>query len=214
MKSHPKGGDVYTPPLRLASFLLTERERAISHQYFTGARMAEHWLDVADIPEEGREFTFDDQEFWTAGWREFHMEITPARPLAARFMVVPQGRGVLVRGRLEGSVKVPCDRCAVAVEVFVRQDFERLEEESPPDTDSLEPTLLRRRGHVLELDAGSMLWEEFVLALPVKPLCSEACKGICPHCGKDLNAGACGCEISEFDPRLAVLRGLSIAKKE
>jgi len=177
--------------------------------------MVERWLDVTDIPEEGREFTFDDQAFWAAGWREFRMaEVSPGLPLAARFTAVPHGKGILVRGRLEGSVKLPCDRCAVAVEVSVRQDFDRFEQESPVGADSLEPTLLRRRGHVLELDLGSMLWEEFMLALPVKPLCSEDCKGICPHCGKDQNAGSCGCEKSEFDPRLAVLRGLAIAKKE
>jgi len=176
--------------------------------------MVEHWLDVTDIPREGREFAFDDQEFWAAGWREFHMEVSPAHPLAARFVVTPHGKGVFVRGLLKGSVKAPCDRCAVAVEAALSQDFDRFEEETLPGADSLEPTLLRRRGHILELDAGGMLWEEFVLALPVKPLCSEECKGICPYCGKDQNAGPCGCEDSAFDPRLVLLRGLTIAKKE
>ena len=176
--------------------------------------MVEHWLNITEIPEEGREFTFDDQEFWLAGWREFHMEVAVARPLVARFTVMLRDKGALVRGRLTGSVSAPCDRCAAPVEVPVSQDIDRFEPEALPGGDSLEPTRLRRRGRILELDAGGMLWEEFVLALPVKPLCRQSCKGICPRCGKDLNAGPCGCEDVEFDPRLAVLRGLTIVKKE
>ena len=175
--------------------------------------MVERWLDVTDIPEEGREFLFEDQEFWASRWREFRMEVLPARDLVARLNVAPQGRGLLIRGRLEGSVSVPCDRCTAPVEVPVRQDIDRFEQEAGPGEDSLEPLFVRRRGHILELDAGDMLWEELVLALPVKPLCSEECGGICPHCGKDQNFGPCGCKDAEFDPRLAVLRGLTIRKE-
>lgn len=176
--------------------------------------MVERWLDITDIPEEGREFSFEDQELWAEGWREFHMDFSPAKPLTAGFAIIPAERGVLVRGRLQGSVIVPCDRCTKPVEVFVDQSFDLHEEEPLPGEDALEPSLLRRKGHRLELDAGGMLWEEFVLALPVKPLCSEDCKGLCPTCGKDLNAGPCECAEAEFDPRLAALRGLTIVKKD
>jgi len=176
--------------------------------------MVERWLDITDIPEEGREFTFEDQELWTEGVREFHMDVSPAKPFAARFTVVPRERGAQIRGRLAGSVTAPCDRCARPVEVVVDPTFDLHEEEGLPGEDSLEPTLLRRRGKRLELDVGGMLWEEFVLALPVKPLCGEACKGLCPHCGKDLNAGPCGCGEADFDPRMAALRGLTIVTKD
>ena len=175
--------------------------------------MAERWLDITDIPAEGREFVVDDQELWAEGWREFHMEITPAEPLSASFRVMPQERGALVRGRLAGAVTVPCDRCAVSTRVDVDQSFDLFEEEGLPDGENLEPGLLRRRGHRLELDVGGMLWEEFVLALPVKPLCSEGCLGLCPSCGRDLNTGTCSCASVESDPRLAALRGLTIDKK-
>ena len=176
--------------------------------------MVERWLDITDIPDAGREFTFEEQGFWTEGWREYHMDYSPAKPFAARFKVIPQGRGVMVQGKLEGSLTTPCDRCAKPIEVAVSENFDLLEEERLPGEDSLEPTLLRRRGKVLELDAGGMLWEEFVLALPVKPLCAESCKGLCPHCGKDMNLGSCDCEGAGVDPRLAALRGLTIVKKD
>lgn len=176
--------------------------------------MAERWLDITDIPAQGREFVIDDQEFWSEGWREFGLELTPGSPLSATFTVTPEARGALVRGRLSGSVTAPCDRCTVPVEFAIAQDIDRFEEEAQEGEESLEPTLLRRRGRVLELDAGGMLWEEFLLALPVKPLCSEECKGLCPDCGQDLNTGSCGCSGQELDPRMAALRGLTIVKKD
>ena len=36
--------------------------------------------------------------------------------------------------------------------------------------------------------------EQFVLTLPMKPLCSDDCKGLCPVCGTNLNRGTCDCK--------------------
>ena len=50
--------------------------------------------------------------------------------------------------------------------------------------------------------------EQFLLALPMKPLCSEGCKGLCTICGTNLNRGACDCKREWEDPRLAALKVL------
>ena len=76
----------------------------------------------------------------------------------------------------------------------------------------MEPGLLRRRGKVLELDGGSLLWEQYLLALPVKPLCDENCQGLCPRCGAPLRDGPCGCSEESGDPRLAVLKNLKVPR--
>ena len=47
-----------------------------------------------------------------------------------------------------------------------------------------------------------------MLALPTRPLCGEECRGLCPRCGANLNAGPCGCPASATGPRLAVLQTL------
>jgi len=52
--------------------------------------------------------------------------------------------------------------------------------------------------------------ERIQLAVPMKPLCSAECRGLCPQCGAELNSGPCGCESETTDPRweaLKVLRG-------
>ena len=55
---------------------------------------------------------------------------------------------------------------------------------------------------------------ETTLALPMKPLCSEGCKGLCPQCGTNLNAASCDCSPAWKDPRLARLQVLLDRNKE
>ena len=58
-------------------------------------------------------------------------------------------------------------------------------------------------GDVMVLD--DLLRQEVLLALPIKPLCREDCRGLCPQCGEDLNVRACSC-APPIDPRLAPLQ--------
>jgi uncharacterized protein len=63
-----------------------------------------------------------------------------------------------------------------------------------------------------QIDLNELLREQFYLALPMKPLCSEECKGLCPQCGINRNTATCACATEWEDPRLAALRG--IVKRE
>ena len=180
---------------------------------FPEGHLVEHWLDITDLPAEGRDFTFSDQDFWAEGWREFHMDIRPQTPLSADFMISRDQRGAFVRGRLTGSVLTACDRCGEDARVEVDQPFDLYEEPGVPGEDAPEPSLIRLRGKRMELDVGAMLWEELVLALPVKPLCGEDCKGLCLECGANLNQGPCPCGGRRPDVRLSALHSIQIVKK-
>ena len=59
-----------------------------------------------------------------------------------------------------------------------------------------------------EIDVHALLQEQFYLALPMKPLCQDGCRGLCVQCGTNLNEGACECSDAFEDPRLAPLREL------
>jgi uncharacterized protein len=59
-----------------------------------------------------------------------------------------------------------------------------------------------------EVDLAPLLREAMILSLPTVPLCSDECRGLCPHCGANRNVGRCGCHDDWVDPRLAVLRSL------
>jgi uncharacterized protein len=64
------------------------------------------------------------------------------------------------------------------------------------------------------LDVSDLLREQFQLALPMKPLCTEDCRGLCPECGATLNKTTCSCAPKWEDPRLAPLRALLNREKE
>jgi len=176
--------------------------------------MTELWLDITDIPATGRDFSFSDPAIWEEPIGRYGLPYRFDRdaPPTAELSVAPQKDGVLVRGNLAGRVVTPCDRCAEDTAVPLDSPFELYEELPRPGEASLETALVRRRGKVLELDVGGLLWEQFVLAMPVKPLCSEGCLGLCPGCGRSLNAGSCNCGEPEGDPRLEPLRGLRVTK--
>ena len=62
-----------------------------------------------------------------------------------------------------------------------------------------------------EIDLGQLMREQFYLALPMKPLCREACQGLCPQCGTNLNSGTCDCarvDRPSAGPRLRRATGL------
>ena len=64
------------------------------------------------------------------------------------------------------------------------------------------------------LDMDEPLREQIEMEFPVRFLCDEDCKGLCPKCGKNLNDGDCDCQKREIDPRLAGLGPLLAKLKE
>jgi uncharacterized protein len=60
-----------------------------------------------------------------------------------------------------------------------------------------------------EVDLNELIREQFYLALPMKPLCTEECRGLCPQCGANLNTDTCDCATEWVDPRLAALKNIT-----
>jgi len=67
------------------------------------------------------------------------------------------------------------------------------------DGDSLNVTYLPREASEIVLDDD--IRDYALLAIPMKKLCKDDCKGLCPECGKNLNEGSCDCKNHEVDPR-------------
>jgi uncharacterized protein len=171
--------------------------------------MAEFWLSLSEIPAHGREFSFTDQSFWTDPLQEFGYEYEILKPYTARITILPQKKGYLLQGWFSGSIKLPCDRCAEPGVADMDVKFQAYEE-VPGKDQAEQQTFLRPSGKTWELNVPGLLWEQFVLALPAKLVCTPGCRGICPHCGQNLNLGECDCANEQTDPRLAALKSLKI----
>jgi len=127
-----------------------------------------------------------------------------------------------VKGNISTVVRLSCGRCLKEYETALESRFEltyvrRLpgfEEDEPPDEVEItaaEMGLIYFEGENINLQDG--IQEQVILALPVRALCSANCKGLCPICGSDLNAGDCGCSRQPLDDRFAVLKNLKLDDK-
>ena len=99
------------------------------------------------------------------------------------------------------TVKKPCDRCGVETVKEYTVPVNRILVTELVEEDNIDLLLVSD----YELDLYEVCLGEILLALPMKHLCSEECKGICSICGKNLNEGSCGCKTKSVDPRLEVL---------
>jgi len=119
-------------------------------------------------------------------------------------------------GRVRTRLELPCSRCLEPFNVEVDAPFDLRyqphaantgEGEREIEEDDLDTAFYEND----EIDLAQLMQEQFYLALPMKPLCSDDCKGLCPNCGTNLNRNTCDCTTQWEDPRLTALKTL---KKE
>ena len=126
------------------------------------------------------------------------------------------GSVLLIEGNVATRVAVPCSRCLVYFEEPAESHISEqytlesravgphgrhcqtvVEEDENPDAGKLFD------GHLFDLT--ELLRQSITLSISSQPLHDEKCKGLCAHCGKDLNEGACDCKPEPSHPALAVL---------
>jgi uncharacterized protein len=165
---------------------------------------------IADIPDEG--LTVDVEEKLTLEG------ISAGSPVTGTLQVSKSDREVIVIGKITSELDLQCSRCLkgfrrpldIPVTVVYHPVEEIAEERHELRNDEMDMGFYRGE----EIDLEELVREQVLLNMQMKPLCNENCKGICPNCGADLNAGACGCETQKIDPRLKVLKRLLDKGKE
>jgi uncharacterized protein len=120
------------------------------------------------------------------------MDISLREPVvvSGRLQAIGEGR-FYWQGKATTAIQGECRRCLTPVSVplsleigaLFTQDAEALDD---PDSYAVAPD-------ATEIDVTRAVREELLLEAPRFALCREDCKGLCPQCGKDLNAGPCGC---------------------
>src|SRR5258706_197945 len=116
-------------------------------------------------------------------------------------------------GRLRTELELSCSRCVEPHRFPIDAEFDQrylpssqatTEVEREVEENDLETSYYAED----QIDLNELMREQFYLVLPMKPLCLEDCKGLCAHCGTNLNTGACDCAPLWEDPRLATLKAL------
>ena len=137
-----------------------------------------------------------------------------AAPVELALRVRKDGDKYHLLGRLVTTVRRECCRCLetfdapVAVDVDVRYLPHRAnagEGEHEISDEDLSIAFYRDD----EIDLGGLVREQLHLAAPMKPLCDDGCRGLCPACGANRNRETCGCDTAWRDPRFDALRPLA-----
>jgi uncharacterized protein len=118
-----------------------------------------------------------------------------------------------LEGRVAGTLELCCSRCLepIALPVDAAFDLEylpRTENVGEGEREIAEDDLATAFYTDETIDLGALVSEQFHLALPMKPLCSETCRGLCPQCGTNLNVASCACRQEWEDARLSGLKVL------
>lgn len=124
--------------------------------------------------------------------------------LDAELTAKSQGGLAEVEGMLRFKVHSLCSRCLAPVDETLAVPFRERFASRPdavPQEDQDEVHLVTDDHITLDPYVEEAVW----LALPLAPVCSSDCKGLCPECGANLNDKPCGCSNDSIDPRLAGL---------
>jgi uncharacterized protein len=121
---------------------------------------------------------------------------------------------VRLAGTVATEIELACSRCADPYTVPVRASFDLLylpaaSAETAADHEVQEDDLNTSYYREGVIDLADLVREQLYLTLPMKPLCQEVCRGLCPECGTNLNTGSCDCAPVWQDPRLAPLEALT-----
>jgi len=131
--------------------------------------------------------------------------------VVARVAVQKSAQEYFCQGRVTAQVTLECARCLAPFLAELSEDTDfvicssglagergRLDQED----------YLLLQGNDLTVDIVEPVRQALTLAVPLKPLCREDCRGLCPQCGANLNEGLCGCRTETTDPRWDGLRRL------
>lgn len=118
------------------------------------------------------------------------------------------GRNIFVNAGVHTQINMICDRCAEPFTMPITDQYRLLFTSDPDMQNDQDESVLLIPESFDEVDLSEPLHETLVLALPFKRLCQEECKGLCDHCGQNLNEKTCHCKTGHIDPRWNKLKTL------
>lgn len=147
---------------------------------------------------EGKKFTFSFEEP-AAVLGDIDMYPWKDNIISVQGAFWSDGNHLVVQGTIHTSGIYPCSRCLTPVSVDRKETLSEVfgtEAQLPED-------VLPYNGEYIDLTEA--IRDTLILSEPMRVLCREDCKGLCPQCGANLNEGPCSCPTDKIDPRLAKL---------
>ncbi len=117
-------------------------------------------------------------------------------------------RQIILNSKLKANVNFECDRCGVEYEQELTNEFKivYLFSSEINDEDQIDIKYISFETDIINITPD--VKDYALVAIPMKKLCKEDCKGLCIKCGKSLNEGNCNCTTNEIDQRWLPLKKL------
>lgn len=175
-------------------------------------------IHITNIPEEGSRIEFVRDEGWFAQQlpeKDRQEMVLDSVQLSGTIRRMREA--VFFEGKMTGALKVSCSLCLEPVRLPIPAAFRytfvptktEQKEEVELSAEDLEYGFYE--GEIVDLDP--VLFEQILLQIPMRVLCRDECRGLCPHCGINLNMGSCSCHDDHVDERLAVLKYFKVKQK-
>ena len=154
---------------------------------------------------------FDMKDFRREDFKEYEALVPPAplglnyeevefpNPLSCAVRLLRQvDDNIYVTADIETKILVECGRCITPFAVDIATTFELLFSIGSESSEESEADERYYDGETLDISED--VRQALVLEIPAWPLCSEACRGLCPQCGTDLNISECSCKPTDEEP--------------
>jgi uncharacterized protein len=118
-------------------------------------------------------------------------------------------RQLLLRAEVKTGGRFQCDRCLEEFEQSLSSHYSMVYVFDHADSASLPPDEMQVIGvDTPSIDLAEDVRQVVLLSVPLKLLCREDCKGLCPHCGANRNERGCDCRETNDNPQWRGLEGL------
>jgi uncharacterized protein len=166
------------------------------------------FIEIADLKSEPLHVK---HAFPTGEIKFFHEDAVLSEPVNADFILSHKDRNLHIYGTVQTAIRFRCSRCAKEFSRSFSTDFDLSYLPQPKWTNEESEIELKYEDmgvayyDGIAFDVNLMVLEQIELAMPMKFICKEDCKGLCYKCGADLNERDCQCTKEETDSRLSVL---------
>lgn len=135
-----------------------------------------------------------------------HGRISFDDPLRLDASLVNEGGTLKLTGFVDGKARLACGRCLDPFSLPVRAEIDEIYYNEAQEGSDPGEEWIPYRGD--RLDVAPEVVKAILSVLPMKVLCREECRGLCPKCGLNLNHGNCECSVTDVDPRMEILKKL------
>ena len=169
-------------------------------------------LDVASLPEGHSHKDLEEEA------SELDIDLEGGRlasPITVSLDITRNGDNLFLTGRATVNAVLECARCLeeysytlegpIGLVVVVGEDKEG---GGSGEGDQEDESLVRVPGGSRYIDLADEIRSELLVRIPIKPLCTEECKGLCSTCGTNLNCDKCSCQNSRRESRWDALKNL------